>query len=155
MPWPKPPRSSASIGPRGSEIVSPPFLAQSTAVDGESKESHLPYHWLELGELLLGQCPDSFGDAGVNYVRGLLRDIREVRQSKLRAGMKGLEGGGVVSLRGVGAMEVATERAFVVGVIEGLRKVGASREAARREREEERGQGGDEDNEDEMDEMDI
>jgi GINS complex subunit 2 len=53
--------------------------------------------------------------------------------------MKGLEGGGVVSLRGVGAMEVAVERGFVVGVVGGLRAVGGSREAARREREGEEG----------------
>ena len=93
-----------------------------------------------MAELLLAHCPDSFpSSADVNTIRSLLRDIREVRQSKLRAGMKGLEGGGVVSLRGVGAMEVAVERGFVVGVVGGLRAVGASREAARREREGEEG----------------
>jgi GINS complex subunit 2 len=68
--------------------------------------------------------------------------------------MKGLEGGGVVSLRGVGAMEVAVERGFVTNVIGGLRTIGSSREAGRREREGEdgggRGGGGDED-----DEMDL
>jgi GINS complex subunit 2 len=149
MPWPQTSALGASAK-RDGEMVSPPFIAHSTTADADGKEGHLPYHWLELGELLLGQSPDSFGEAGANYTRGLLRDIREVRQSKLRAGMKGLEGGGVVSLRGVGAMEVATERAFVVGVIEGLRKVGASREAARREREEE-GQGDVEGDDDEMD----
>ena len=65
--------------------------------------------------------------------------------------MKGLEGGGVVSLRGVGAMEVAIERGFVTGVIGGLRKVGASREAGRREREEVGGGGEAGEEEDEMD----
>lgn len=53
--------------------------------------------------------------------------------------MKGLEGGGVVSLRGVGAMEVCVERGFVTGVVGGLRTIGSSREAARREREQEEG----------------
>ena len=69
--------------------------------------------------------------------------------------MKGLEGGGVVSLRGVGAMEVAMERGFVVGVVGGLRAVGGSREAARREREgeDDLGAGGwaDEENDEGMD----
>jgi GINS complex subunit 2 len=48
----------------------------------------------------------------------------------------------VVSLRGVGAMEVCGERGFVVGVVGGLRVLGSSREGARREREGEDGGGG-------------
>lgn len=46
--------------------------------------------------------------------------------------MVALEGGGVVSLRGVGAMELSAERGFVVGVVGGLRRLGKSREEARR-----------------------
>jgi len=60
----------------------------------------------------------------------------------MRKSMGDLEGGGVVSLRGVGALEVAEERGFVTGVIGGLRKLGESRESARREREGEDGGGG-------------
>ena len=63
----------------------------------------------------------------------LIRSIREVRQSKMREGVKALEGGGVISLRGVGALEICEERGFVVGVMDGLRKLGAGKEAARRE----------------------
>jgi len=54
-----------------------------------------------------------------------------------------LEGGGVTTLQGVGAMEVSEGRGFIVGVMDGLRKLGSSREAARREREEDEGGGGD------------
>lgn len=90
----------------------------------------------------------------MSSIRGLLRDIREVRASKLRAGMKGLEGGGVVSLRGVGAMEVYSERSFVVGVIGGLRLLGASREVSRREAEEGDG-GSDQASDTEMDYQDT
>lgn len=54
-----------------------------------------------------------------------------------------LEGGGVTSLLGVGAMEVSEGRGFIVGVMDGMRKLGSSREAARREREEDEGGGGD------------
>jgi GINS complex subunit 2 len=61
--------------------------------------------------------------------------------AKMRASIKDLEGGGVSSLRGVGAMEVAEGRQFIVGVMDGLRKLGASRETARREREEDEGGG--------------
>lgn len=70
--------------------------------------------------------------------------------AKMRASTKDLEGGGISSLRGVGAMEVAEGREFMVGVMDGLRKLGASREAARREREEDEGGGaGQGDSEDE------
>lgn len=69
--------------------------------------------------------------------------------AKMRASTKELEGGGVSSLRGVGAMEVAEGREFIVGVMDGLRKLGASREAARREREEDEGGGAGGDSEDE------
>lgn len=56
--------------------------------------------------------------------------------AKMRASVKELDGGGISSLRGVGAMEVAEGRGFIVGVMDGLRKLGASREVARRERDE-------------------
>ena len=116
--------------------MSPPFLPSSTA---DAPPDYLPYHWLELGEILLEACSDDLQDPG--RVRTLLRDLREVRMAKMRASTKDLEGGGVSSLRGVGAMEVAEGRGFIVGVMDGLRKLGSSREAARREREEDEGGG--------------
>ena len=56
--------------------------------------------------------------------------------AKMRASIEGLEGGGVFSLKGVGSMEVAEGRGFIVAVMDGLRKLGASREVSRRERDE-------------------
>jgi GINS complex subunit 2 len=117
--------------------TSAPFLQSSTA---ESPPDHLPYHWLELGEILLEACSDDIPDPG--RVRTLLRDLREVRMAKMRASTKELEGGGVSSLRGVGAMELAEGRQFMVGVMDGLRKLGQSRESARRDREDEEDRGG-------------
>lgn len=92
-----------------------------------------------------------------SQLRTLLRDIREVRISKMRASVKDLAGGGVFSLKGVGAMEVCEGRGFIVGVMDGMRKIGASREAGRREREEEGGGGvGDGDGDGESgDEMEL
>ena len=89
-------------------------------------------------------------------VRSLLRDLQEVRAAKMRASTAQLEGGvdGVMSLRGVGAMELAESRGFVTGVVEGVRKIGASIEAARREEEEERG-GQDMDDEPSDDDMGL
>lgn len=69
--------------------------------------------------------------------------------AKMRASVKQLKGGGVFSLNGVGAMEVAEGRAFVIGVMDGLRRLGASREVARREKEDEAG-GDDDDDDDDM-----
>ncbi|TAQ86414.1 hypothetical protein B7494_g5264 [Chlorociboria aeruginascens] len=125
------------IAPSVSSSLSPPFIPSST---DSALPNHLPYHWLELGEILLEACSDDIPDPG--RVRTLLRDLREVRMAKMRGSMKELEGGGVTKLTGVGGMEVAEGRGFIVGVMDGLRKLGASREAARREREEDEGDGG-------------
>lgn len=83
-----------------------------------------------------------------------MRDLREVRMAKLRAGVGVLEGGREVNMNGVGAMEVAEGRAFIGGVVDGLRKIGASKELSRREREaeeRENGIGGGQEDEDDMD----
>ena len=72
----------------------------------------------------------------------------------MRAGVGILEGGREVNMNGVGGMEVAEGRAFIGGVVDGLRKIGASKEITRREREAEEREnglaGGEEDEEDEM-----
>lgn len=90
---------------------------------------------------------------GAAEVRALLRDLQEVRAAKLRASTTELEKGhGVENFRGVGAMELAESRGFVLGVVEGVRKLGASAEASRREEEEEerRNGGVDEGSDEEM-----
>ena len=100
-----------------------------------------------MGEILLEACSDDIPDPG--RVRTLLRDLREARMAKMRASTKDLEGGGVSSLRGIGAMELAEGRQFIVGVMDGLKKLGQSREVARRDREEEGGGAGADDSGDE------
>lgn len=89
-----------------------------------------------MAEMLLEAASDDLIDP--DAIRQLLRDLREVRMAKMRKGVDVLSGEGVgVKLDGVGAMEVAENRGFVTGVVDGLRKIGLSREQARREREEE------------------
>lgn len=90
--------------------------------------------------MLLAHAPDDMS-APAGEIRGLLRDLVEVRSAKLRGSTTQLEqfGGGVMNLRGVGAMELAENRGFVLGVVDGVRKLGASAEATRREDEEEGG----------------
>lgn len=129
-------------------ILSPPFLPSCTAA---SPAGSLPYHWFELAEMLLAHASDDVTSS--SEVRSLLRDLQEVRAAKMRASTAQLEGGvdGVMSLRGVGAMELAESRGFVTGVVEGVRKLGASAEAARREEEEDGGgQDDDEPSDDDM-----
>ncbi|KAI2602227.1 GINS complex protein-domain-containing protein [Hypoxylon sp. NC1633] len=131
----------------GDVVLSPPFLPSCTQ---DAPAGYLPYHWLELSETLLAHAADDVPSAA--EVRALLRDLQEVRAAKMRGSTVHLDGGGgVLNLRGVGAMELAESRGFVLGVVEGVRKLGASAEASRREEEEEgaRGEGRDE-SDDEM-----
>lgn len=57
-----------------------------------------------------------------------MRDLREVRRAKLRAGVDELDAGGGIQMNGVGGMEVAEGRAFIGGVIDGLRYVAVHEE---------------------------
>ncbi len=103
--------------------------------------------------MLLDAAPDDIPEP--DSVRRLMRDLRETRMAKMRAKVAVLDGGREVKMNGVGGMEVAEGRAFIVGVVDGLRKIGASKELSRREREvEEREDGiggvGDEDEDDDM-----
>ncbi|OAA48398.1 DNA replication complex GINS protein psf2 [Metarhizium rileyi] len=129
--------------------LSPPFLPSCTA---DAPSGSLPYHWFELAEMLLAHAGDDIVSA--SEVRSLLRDLQEVRAAKMRSSTAQLESGvdGVMCLRGVGAMELAESRGFVTGVVEGVRKIGASAETVRREEEE---TGGDEDDEHSDDDMGL
>ncbi|PVI07787.1 DNA replication complex GINS protein-like protein psf2 [Periconia macrospinosa] len=141
-----PPASSNNAVP-----FSPPFLQSSTA---NAAPDALPYHWLELGEMLLEAAADDFEEP--DNVRKLLRGLREVRMAKLRQGVEVLDAGGGVKMNGVGAMELGEARSFITGVIDGLRKISASREQQRKDRareERENGYSGSADYDD--DEMDM
>lgn len=132
----------------GKELfLAPPFLPSCTQ---DAPSGYLPYHWLEIAETLLAHAADDI--PGAPEVRALLRDLQEVRAAKMRASTQYLEEGeGVLNLRGVGAMELAASRGFVLGVVDGVRRLGASVEAGRREEELNRGDGDDgDDNDDDM-----
>jgi len=85
----------------------------------------------------------------------LIRDLSECRSAKIRQGIGVLEGAREVKMNGVGAMEVAEHRSFITGVVDSLRKLGASKEGTRREREAEEREGGGEDSEGEGDDMEL
>ena len=87
-------------------------------------------------------------------IRRLIQDLREVRMAKMRKGIEVLTGEGEgVRLDGAGAMEVGESRGFITGVIDGLRKIGASKEQTRKEREAEERENGYAGRDDEDDDM--
>lgn len=113
--------------------MSEPFLRSCTA---DAPPTALPYHWFEFSHLLLDAAADDLVNA--DLISNLLRDIREVRQAKMRRGYDALtDGTEGVRLDGVGAMEVSESRNFIMDVMSGLRTIGASREQARRAEAEE------------------
>ncbi|EXJ90542.1 GINS complex subunit 2 [Capronia coronata CBS 617.96] len=130
--------------------ASTPFVESCTA---SAVPNALPYHWFEMSEMLLDAASDDISDP--DRVRQLLRDVREVRLAKMRKEVELLSGDGEgTRLDGVGAMELAESRGFLTGVIDGLRKIDASREQARRDREDEERENrryNDEDDDDEED----
>ncbi|PWY73618.1 DNA replication complex GINS protein psf2 [Aspergillus heteromorphus CBS 117.55] len=115
----------------------PPFLPQNVARDHipPGEPPALPFHWLEVGTMLLDAASDDLVEP--DQTRRLLKELREVRTAKIRSGVEVLDaaavGGGGVALTGVGAMEVGEGRGFIAGVVDGLRRIGASKEQARRE----------------------
>lgn len=114
-PFSPPPSQPASLS---NSTLSPPFLPSGTA---DAPPDALPYHWLEMGEMLLDVAADDIPDP--DGARRLMRDLREVRMAKLRAGVGVLEGGREVNMNGVGAMEISEGRAFIAGAVDGLRWV--------------------------------
>lgn len=80
---------------------------------------------MEVGNMLLDAASDDLVEP--DHTRRLLKELREVRMAKFRAGTDVLDaaavGGGGVALTGVGAMEIGEGRGFVTGVVDGLRYV--------------------------------
>ncbi|OJJ01116.1 hypothetical protein ASPVEDRAFT_27805 [Aspergillus versicolor CBS 583.65] len=116
----------------------PPFLPQNVAQDqafDDGEPPTLPFHWLEVGTMLLDAASDDVVDP--DQTRRLLKEMREVRSAKIRSGVDALDlaagPGGGIALTGIGAMEIGEGRGFIGGVVDGLRRIGASKEQARRE----------------------
>jgi len=61
--------------------------------------------------------------------------------AKVRAAVERLHGGAGINMSGIGALELGEGREFLGKVVDGLRKIGASREREEREVEENRRRG--------------
>ncbi|KAL2793530.1 DNA replication complex GINS protein psf2 [Aspergillus keveii] len=141
--------------------ATPPFLPQNVAQDQQAFDDGepptLPFHWLEVGTMLLDVASDDVIDP--DQTRRLLKELREVRSAKIRSGVEVLDdaavAGGGVALTGVGAMEIGEGRGFIGGVADGLRRIGASKEQARREQLAEAANGGYDATQDDYDEMEF
>lgn len=90
---------------------------------------------------------------GERDLRVLLRGLREVRQTKAREGMKALEST-YMQMNGLGLLEITELRGFASAVVDGLRRLEATREENKRGEEEARlanGGGDYDDNDDDID----
>ena len=140
-------RSTAFPTSHSRGTASPPFLQTSTSI---GPNDALPYHWLEMSHLLLESAADDIPMA--DEVRRLIRDVREARAAQTRRTIQQgqINGDKQLDITGMGGLEIAENRGFFTGLVDGLRKIGASGEAARREREAEEGEdeyGGDDSDE--------
>ncbi|KAK9333048.1 hypothetical protein V1520DRAFT_287540 [Lipomyces starkeyi] len=115
-------------------IVPPDWLSEENlkvTYDAEAANmtrfsANLPWEWVEVGELILGSAPDDLSSPP-HVIRNLLRDIREVRQAKARAGLKNLNDS-YLQLDNVGAMELNEIRSFVTMAMNQLRIMQGTRE---------------------------
>jgi len=113
-------------------IVPPTWLQESelqSVYDEEVRHAdrfspRLPWHWMEVSAILLRVARDDLESPG-HVIRGLLRDIREVRQAKARQGLQQLNDAHM-RMDGLGALEINEIRPFVGGVMDQLRELVAT-----------------------------
>ncbi|KAI5807854.1 hypothetical protein DFH27DRAFT_285106 [Peziza echinospora] len=107
----------------------------------------VPWRWVELGEVLCEAAEDDLvaasggGQAGLGAegerdVRVLLRTLREVRWSKAREGLRGLEAT-YLQMNALGHLEISELRPYAKAVVDNLRLITASKEEAKAREEEE------------------
>lgn len=107
-------------------VVPPEWLTEENLKKVHEEEvsqpafAKLPWHWMEVGQAILEGAPDDLGSPS-HVIRDLLRDIREARQAKIRAGVKELNESHM-RMDNVGLMEINEIRPFVSSVMDELRR---------------------------------
>ncbi|KAG0266525.1 DNA replication protein psf2 [Mortierella polycephala] len=86
----------------------------------QERFSALPYHYMELAQLLLENACDDISSA--DAVRTLLKDLREARQSKARQGVAAL-GLTYLQMDNIGLMEINEIRPFFTKAFNEIQKL--------------------------------
>ncbi|KAK9449846.1 DNA replication complex GINS protein psf2 [Limtongia smithiae] len=115
-------------------VVAPDWLSEESlkaayeaeASNMERFSAMLPWEWLEVGEIILSNAPDDLLNPP-HVIRNLLRDIREIRQAKVRAGIKNIDET-YMQLDNIGYMELNEIRPFVTTTMNQLRLLNGTRE---------------------------
>ncbi|KAG0201950.1 DNA replication protein psf2 [Mortierella sp. GBA30] len=114
-------------------IVAPKWMTveslQKSLKDEQEQDrfSALPYHYMEIAQLLLENACDDVPSA--DAVRTLLKDLREARQSKARQGVAAL-GLTYLQMDNIGLMEINEIRPFFTKAFYEIQKLKPAVEAA-------------------------
>ncbi|ORZ08548.1 putative DNA replication complex GINS protein PSF2, partial [Lobosporangium transversale] len=95
---------------------------QRTLKEEQEEElfSTLPYHYMEIAQLLLENACDDIPSA--DAVRTLIKDLRETRQSKARQGVAAL-GSTYLQMDNIGLMEINEIRPFFTRAFHEIQKL--------------------------------
>lgn len=90
--------------------------------DDEKFFKPIPEHYIEISTLILDNAEDDVENA--DTVRDLLRDIVDIRASKIRAGLLRIEAGtDAIKLNNISAMELNTIRAVCLEIMDQFRRL--------------------------------
>lgn len=84
-------------------------------IDQPTSFSKLPWHWLEISKMLLDKASDDLVDPP-HQLRAIVQDLREVRLTKSRIGIKELNAA-YLQLDNLSMTEISTLKPFCINVM--------------------------------------
>lgn len=114
-------------------IIPPDWLSVdmlSALVQQESASpafAPVPLHYMAISKMLLEHASDDI--PGAQKVRALLKDLREIRQSKILAGLAALNGAHI-EMTNISSLEIAELRPFFTTAVEHLQAIQGAEEPA-------------------------
>lgn len=116
---------------RRCQIIPPDWMEEKNLQRILAHEQNFPdsfatvdWHWLEIAQILLAGAADDL-TSSPHVLRNLVRDIREIRESKARVGMHELNES-LLQMDGMGLMEINELRPFVTTVMDKMTSVHAA-----------------------------
>ncbi|CAO3698256.1 unnamed protein product [Rhizopus stolonifer] len=112
-------------------IVCPEWLTEEFLKQRQEEEetnaefSKLPFHYMELAQLLIDTASDDIPN--VSQIRGLLKNLRETRQTKARLGLDYLDDK-YLGMNNLSLMEVNEIRPFFTKAFESMRRLNTNEE---------------------------